>query len=196
MKTKFRRVAAALISLFVLASCAFTPHNVVLNPTTATSNSQVGKGTKLFFRFADERDDTTVGHRSVSTIGAKVSATSLPTIVESRLRDGLIAKGYELVDSEDTADAKVTFRLRAFQFYIEQGFWSGGQNANAVLAADARRGEKDFTNVYRYSNEKRIQVIPDGGGIDTQMNSVLSEVLNKALADTSLDAFLTGKPAP
>ena len=128
--------------------------------------------------------------------GAKVSATSLPTIVESRLREGLIAKGYELVDSEDTADAKVTFRLRAFQFYIEQGFWSGGQNANAVLAADARRGEKDFTNVYRYSNEKRIQVIPDGGGIDTQMNSVLSEVLNKALADTSLDAFLTGKPAP
>jgi YajG family uncharacterized lipoprotein len=125
--------------------------------------------------------------------GAKITAEQLPSIVETQLREGETKKGYTLVPSQEGSEATVTFRLRSFKLGIEQGFWSGGQNVAAALSVDARRGPKDYSNVYRHESEKRIQVIPDGHEIDQVMTAALSEILSKALSDGNLDLFLTGR---
>ena len=192
MSSKIRFSILLMTALFT-SGCAWTPHSVDLQPQVSTAQSSVGTGTRLFMRFVDERDDMIVGHRAVGDNGAKITAEQLPSVVEGQLRDGETKKGYTLVPSQEGSDATVTFRLRSFKLGIEQGFWSGGQNVAAALTVDARRGLKDYNNVYRHESEKRIQVIPDGHEIDQVMTAALSEILSKALSDDNLDLFLTGK---
>lgn len=187
------RFSIALFFVQPLLGCVFTPHELALAPKTQVTDSDVGGGTDLYFRFVDERDDTTVGHRGVATVGAKISADALPTLMESQIREGLARKQYHLVDTESPNHPSVVFRLVSFKYYVEQGFWTGGEEVNAALAVDARRADKSFNNVYRYSNDHRLVVVPGGSELDTQMNTALNDILSKEANDRSLDSFLTGK---
>lgn len=110
-----------------------------------------------------------------------------------RLREILQKKQYQVVDAGGTGNADVTYRLRSFKFEIEQGFFTGGQNAAAALSVDARRDGKSYTKVYRYNSEERIMVVPGGDQIDAQMNEVLTQIVTKAAADQNFDQFVTGK---
>jgi uncharacterized lipoprotein YajG len=186
------RRLVAVGALTLLSACAFTPHDLHLQPA-APSASTVGQNTAVFFRFVDERDDVTVGHRGVGGNGAKISAESLSKLVETQLRQSLQQKKYRLVDSEPGATASVVYRLRSFKFDIERGFFSGGRNSTAALAVDARRSDKTYANVYRYNNEERIMVVPGGDEIDGQMNAALNQILVQAYTDDSLDRLLTGQ---
>lgn len=187
-----KRIVIAAACLCV-AGCAFTPHEVRLQPMPSVAGSTIGRGTLVYYRFSDERDDTTVGHRSVATVGAKISAPDLASTIDRELRRGIQAKGYEISPDQSAASSAVTFRLRSFKFEIETGFFSGAQNASAVLAVDALRGGRAYTNVYRSGSEQRIMVVPGGDAIDAQMNTALTSVLQQALSDGNLDLFLTAR---
>jgi uncharacterized lipoprotein YajG len=190
MRSKLFRCALLLANILLVNGCAFTPHQLQLAPKINVAESEVGQGTKINFRFLDERDDTTIGHRSVATVGAKISAEQLPGFVEQQLRDGLAKKHYQFVDTESAANASVVYRLRALKFEIESGFFTGGRNASAALAVDVRRGQQSYTTVYRYNSEERILFLPGGDEIDNQMNEALGQILNKALADAAFDQFI------
>ena len=177
----------------VVGACAFTPHELAVKPAVEPAASDVGQGTRVFFRFVDERDDVTIGHRSVATVGAKISSSDLPGIIEAQLRQSLMKKQFQLTDSEPAGVAEVTYRLRSFKFDIESGFFSGGRNASAALAVDARRGDRSYTTVYRYNSEERILFVPAGNEIDAQMNAALNQILVKADADESLMHLLAGR---
>ncbi len=180
------------LGLLLVAGCAWTAHDVQLAPTAQATASNAGHGAKVFFRFLDDRDDVTVGNRSFSSNGAKVTAADLPRTVEERLRDTLKRKQFDLVSEEAGADAMVTYRLRSFKFGIEKGFWSGARNAAAALAVDARRAGRTYANVYRTNSEQRIQVVPGGDEINAQMNAALNDILQKANDDGELIRILAG----
>lgn len=192
MKSALRwaKPIASIAVLLLAAACAFTPHDTELRPTVQSSDSTVGQGRPVFFRFVDERDDVVVGHRSVGSFGAKVSATNLPTIVESQLRQSLEKKAFVLIGAEQPGTPTVVYRLRSFKFEVESGFFTGGRNATATLAVDARRGERSYNNVYRYNSEQRIVFVPGGSEINDQMNAALTQVLQQAAEDKELDRFL------
>jgi uncharacterized lipoprotein len=184
--------AMMLGTLGVLSGCAFTPAELALKPPTSMSNSDVGHGTPVSFKFVDERDDVTVGHRGVSTMGAKISAQDLPGMMEADLRKDIANKQFAIAQDGQHADAEVIFRLRSFKFDIESGFFTGGRNANAALAVDARRGDKTYNNVYRYNSEQRILFVPGESEINQQMNAALDQILTKAYDDGELSRFLSG----
>lgn len=176
-----------------LSACTFTPHDLQVKPTVQPIASSVGQGTRVFFRFVDDRDDVTIGHRGVGSVGAKISSADLPQSVEAQLREELQKKQFDLVSSEAGSEASVTYRLRSFKFDIEQGFFSGGRNAAAALAVDAQRGSRTYANVYRYNSEERIMFVPGGDEIDNQMNAALNQILTKADTDEALDRLLVGQ---
>jgi uncharacterized lipoprotein YajG len=194
---RFAALSAALMAMLV-SGCAWTPHDVQVATTAPTPVSTVGSGTHLYFQFVDDRDDVTVGHRGVATVGAKITAADVPQVVEKHLRTMLQNKGYTLLDGPVGSDAGVTYRLRAFKFEIESGLFTGGQNADVVLAVDASRaldashGAQTYKTVYRSNSEERILAVPDGDAIDQQLNAALTDVLTKAANDTALDSVLTG----
>jgi uncharacterized lipoprotein YajG len=190
--SRARILASVLVFSAALSACAWTPHELDLAPKTLPVQSAVGNGTSLYFKFTDERDDLTIGHRSTATVGAKISAANLPATVEKSLREELQSKKFVIMESEEKADASVVYRLRAFKFYISQGFWAGKKNVSAVLAVDAHRGGKSYSNIYRYNSADTIVFVPGGKDIDAQMNDALEQILDKAAADKDLEAFLVG----
>jgi uncharacterized lipoprotein YajG len=127
--------------------------------------------------------------------GARISAMTLPAVVENQLREGLMKKGYQLVPSEIGANAVASFRLRAFSISLEMGFFSGGQNENVTLAVDATKSGRTFTQIYRYSQEQRVQFVPTESEIDQLLNQALTDVIRQTLSDGRLDTFLTDKGA-
>jgi len=188
-----RQIFSACAAAIGLAACTWTPHELQVKPAVDPTASEVGNGTRVFFRFVDERDDVTIGHRGIATVGAKISSNDLPGIIEAQLRQSLAKKQFQLTDSEPAGDSAVTYRLRSFKFDIEAGFFTGGRNASAALAVDAKRGDRTYTTVYRYNSEERILFVPGGSEIDNQMNSALNQILAKADADESLSHLLAGR---
>lgn len=184
------KVVGTLLIAACIVACVFTEHDAELRSTAPVVTSNVGRGTKLYFRFVDERDDVVVGHRGLGGNGAKIMAAELPAQFESSLRDALIKKGFELVTNEQGSDASVVYRLRSFKYNVSQGYFTSGENSAAVLAVTAKRKAETYDHVYRYNNEERIIFVPTGGHLDEQMNAGLTSVLGQADSDAALDAFL------
>jgi uncharacterized lipoprotein len=187
------KIIVSCAAALLLSACAFTPHDLALYPSTSVSPSTVGSGTKVYFRFVDDRDDTVVGVRGARAMGAKIAAPTLPAVAEARLKEGLQTKGYALVSDEQASDDTVTYRMRSFKFNVETGFWSGSDNVSAVLAVDALKNGKTYSNVYRFNSQHSAQVVPAGEDLDLMMNRALSDILQQAVTDSALDKFLTGK---
>lgn len=183
----------ALLAATTLSACAFTPLDTALTPSATVPSSTLGQGSKLYFSFVDDRDDTVIGHRGVGNNGAEITVPSLPDTVQTSLRNDLTNQGFTLTSNADGADASVTFRLRAFKFGLAQGFWSGEEDTAATLEVAAQRGARGYNQVYRFNDVTRIQVVPDEDGVKAKLNAALDGVLGKAYADQALNQFLAGK---
>ncbi len=188
-----RLVSAALVCV-VLGGCAFTPHDVSLQPIETYNQSGVGTGTHIFYRFVDERDDLTLGARGAAGQGSRITANALPAMMQAQLRDVLTRKGFSLTGEEGDADATVNYRMRSFKFEVETGFWTGSDNVSAVLAVDALRRGRTYTNVYRFNSQHTAMVVPGGGDLDTMMNAAMNDLLRQADADLALFQFLAKGP--
>lgn len=180
-----------MVVALCVSGCAFVDHEIVLQPQTNIAQSTVGSSVRLFVRFVDERADQNIGNRAAGNQGARISARNLPSVTEAQLRDGLARKGYQIVTTEQGADAVAVYRLRGFSFSTDIGFFTGGQNQNAVLAVDASRAGRTFTKVYRYETQQRVIAIAGEGTIDMLMNTALADILQQALSDAEADSFLT-----
>jgi uncharacterized lipoprotein YajG len=186
-----RFLKCLIVTGFVaLAGCTFTPKELELYAHPTISETNIGADTALYFRFVDDRDETTVGVRGASNSGSKITAANLAEYVEHELREGLEAKGYILIKDKQEAVAEITYRLRAFKFSLNMGFWTGAENKSAVIAVDAEKGEVDYAKTYRVDDEDREMFVPGGDEINEEMNAALAAVLNKAMNDGALDLFL------
>lgn len=189
----FVKILVASFFAILLSACAYTPHNVAVSATAPTISSGIGTNVTTRLVVLDDRDDLTVGQRAVAGMGADISATSLIETFTREVRLGLQAQGFTVVDEDATAPSEIEVRLRAFKYYVEEGFWSGGENISTVVAVEANRDEAKYRNVYRSSDEKRIQAISSGDRIDRLMNAALSEVLSQIMRDKKLMNTLAGR---
>jgi uncharacterized lipoprotein YajG len=193
MITKAYKFCTILGLTLLAGGCAFTPHEVSLTATAPNYSTDIGKGATVGLRFIDDRDTKTVGQRGAGMVGSDISASNLVLHVENQVTGILRSNGFKVVDYNDANEAKVTVSLRTFKFFIETGFWTGAKNVDVSLKADARNGGRDFLNNYAYNQEERVLVIPDGSGIDSMMNTALTDVLTKLSVDKELMKFLAGK---
>jgi uncharacterized lipoprotein len=180
------------VLLLVVGGCAFTPHEVQMNAVAPRLTSDVGDGITVGLRFVDDRESSTVGQRGAGMQGADVSASSLMSHVERQSRQILTDKGFTITgyNNNEDSDVKLTISVRAFRFFIETGFWTGANNVDVIIKSEARKGMADYENTYRFNNEERMLVVPDGDGIDQMLNAALSDVLTQMAADTALYNFL------
>lgn len=179
---------ALLISLTMLVSaCAYTPHDVQIDAQAPAINSDAGQGKKLGLRIFDDRPSTTVGQRGAMNIGADITADQLMDRFEEEVTDAYAAQGFEIVDyNNPSADARLEASMRNFNFFIESGFWTGANNVDIVIKADAKNGRRTYAETYRFQSEERMLVVPDAESISTSLNAGLSDVLTKMTTDSQL----------
>ena len=186
--------ALVLIALVIATTgCAFTSHNAnvtIKQPKAVATKAATGKVLRL--RVVDERDEPDLGRRGAGIAVAKVKAEGLMPKFTRAVEDGFRAKGFELTDDPTSADAELLVALRTLKFEESAGFFTVGAEADATILAEARRGDRDYRNQYRSSDEDRQLAISFGEGIDEQLTLVLNEVLAQLFSDSRLDEFLTG----
>jgi uncharacterized lipoprotein len=194
MVTFFSRLITAALVCAALGGCAFTPHDVNLQPIETYNQSGIGAGTHIFFRFVDERDDLTLGARGAAGQGSRITANALPATMQAQLRDVLARKGFGFASAEGDAEATVNYRMRSFKFEVETGFWTGSDNVSAVLAVDALRHGRTYTSVYRFNSQHTAIVVPGGGDLDAMLSAAMNDLLRQADADSALFEFLAKGP--
>ena len=188
-----RSILVLSLLMFIVAGCAYTPHNVnvaINQPTAAPSiNAQ---DTTIFLEVVDERDEPDLGRRGAGIAVAKVTSEGLMQKFTRAVENGFQAKGYKLTNDRGVADAELLVALRTLKFEESAGFFTVGAEVDATIIAEAERGSKDYRNQYRFSDEDRQIAISFGDGIDEQINLALNEVLAQLLNDHRLDDFMTG----
>lgn len=184
-----------LIGIFALTGgCAFTSHQVnVAVKQPATVGSTIEKPTTIRLSVVDERDEKDLGHRGAGIAAAKVTVEGLMPTFTSAVEEGFRKKGYTLTSAQDSAGADLLVSLRALKFDESAGFFTVGSEADATILVEAHRGSANYRNQYRSSDEDRQVAISFGGGIDQQVNEVLSNALSQLLSDSKLDSFLVGE---
>jgi len=189
-------IGVCIVSLFA-AGCAFTPHDVALSlAAPEVANASVGEGTAVRLRVLDERDEAELGNRGAGISVAEVTADGLMPEFTRVVREGFEAKGYTLTENAEEADADLDIALRSVKFDETSGFWTVGANVAVTILAEAEKGEDDYKNTYRVTDEERQFAISTGGGIDESINGALNEALGKLFSDEKLDSFLTGVELP
>jgi uncharacterized lipoprotein YajG len=166
----------------LVSGCALTPHDARLTPATQAASSDIGRGTRVFFRFIDVRDDVTLGQRGNRQSGT-VKAADLPRTLEAQLRDMLERKQFEVVTDEPTADARVIYRLRSFRYGTQVNFWTLAPTAVATLEVEAWRKDRSQATIYRSRSEKLSAFSPEGDKIDSVLNAALDDLLQQAGTD-------------
>jgi uncharacterized lipoprotein YajG len=197
-----------VVLALMTAGCAYAPLDVKLAALAPAPQSAVGAGTRLDFRFVDERLKSTLGQRiEIGPLAnsAPITAADLPAFVEKTLRDGMAAKGYELAGG-----IPVTFHLRVMTFGMQTPYESGRadvgyvpgreaaspsgtETAYAVLAVDSAREGRSYKNFYRAMVTDGTFLAASDGQISARVNAALSSVLEQVRSDQKLDLFLTEK---
>ncbi|NIR47671.1 hypothetical protein GWO43_25635 [candidate division KSB1 bacterium] len=188
-----KQVAALAVFAILMTGCAFTPHKAKVSidqPKIAPSTT--AQGTTIRLKVVDERDDQDLGRRGAGIAVAKVRAEGLMPQFTQAVEEGFRKKGFELINDTAAADAELLVVLRALKFEESAGFFTVGAEADATILAEAKRGDEDYRNQYRSSDEDRQFAISFGGGIDEQLSLVLNDVLAQLFNDKRLDDFLTG----
>ena len=185
-----KQIGVLFCVLFLISACTFVPHEVNVTAKAPKTESGIGAGVIIELQVIDDRDSMVVGQRGAGMFGADITAGNVMNVLEGELSAAFRAKGFIIATLDSEADAEVEVRLRAFKFFVETGFFTGAENASAVVAIEAEKRSKDFDRSYRSSSEDRILFVPGEGAIDDKLNAALSDVLKQIMADRELLEFL------
>ena len=189
-----KHIAVIVLLGVLMTGCAFTPHNAnVEMKQPKPVSSTVAEGTTILLTVVDERDEPDLGRRGAGINVAKIRSEELFPKFTRVVEDGFRAKGYELTYKSGSADAKLVVALRTLKFEESAGFFTVGAEADATILAEAERGDDEYRNQYRSSDEDRQLAVSFGEGIDEQLSLVMNEVMEQLFSDNRLDSFLTGQ---
>jgi hypothetical protein len=79
-------------------------------------------------------------------------------------------------------------------YETSNGFFTGGVHTRAALKAVAQRNQGDFEELYRAEGEERVLIVPTAASDAERINLVLSQAIDKLLADQRLLEFLAAPP--
>jgi len=188
-----KTVALFVLSL-LMSGCAFSPQSARIRPIASVAESNVGKGVVVAVRVVDERPDQAIGKRGAGGVGADiVPANQIEVAVQELLVASLKKRGFSVVDSNVSAQAKLGVEVRFLQYSVSQGLGSGGINIKVAIKATASNGGQIYEQLYRNDKEERVQFIPAAQTNENWINESLSKCIQDLLDDTALTEALAGK---
>ena len=127
--------------------------------------------------------DQTIGYRGVGYVkGAKISTDQdVAGIIQSEVINGLRKKGFDPVSNSQETQRSLKVEIRLIEYSTSTGLWTAGVETKAALKAIAKNKDKNYENLYRVGNEKRIMVTPTANSNAKLINNLVAQVLEKFL---------------
>jgi uncharacterized lipoprotein YajG len=185
-----------LCALLGTSGCAWTAQRVNLNPAVAVPASRIGKGRPVFVEVKDERPSEILGYK-VPAGGGEIKPSQDPALVgRGALVGGLTQLGFQPAAQASAATPALAVELRAIDYKVTQGFWSGGLYVDVAMKALCKIGDTiKYDALYRGHHEENIQVAQSQAENEEYINDALSQAINGALRDERLLQCLAGGDA-
>jgi hypothetical protein len=170
----------------LLTGCAWTGQQVDLSPNIESKRGPVVNDRRVLIRVDDERPSRIFGHKAPAGGGEITPVQDPVVVVHDAFARGLTQLGFVPTESAEDA-AQLEIELRAIDYKVMQGFWSGGLYVDVVLKAICRFGPMiRYDEVFKGHHEERVQIAQSKSSNEAFINDALSQAINAALWDEQL----------
>jgi uncharacterized lipoprotein len=172
----------------LLASCAFTPQQVTLNPQVQVSPGGFGQGRSVPFTAVDERPSSAIGSRGVGGFGAEITSNQdVAAIIHGALSDGLRRQGFSPVPATGSDARALRVEIRNLEYKVTPGIFVGTLRTEAVLKGICMMGSgRPYERLYRGQHEESVFVVQFAGQNEEYINRSVSQAVNSLLQDSDL----------
>ena len=189
------RKFSSLALIFVITSCgsvALEPAHVKLAPDVPLVTVNLGRGAPIFLRVLDARPEKITDARQKYVEAAPIlPVDDLGQMLQDLFAKRLSALGFELLIADDKSSTSLDIAIRKLQY----GTYSTTParvhiDASATVEIyknTARVTEKAYSRIYE---EESPAMGPSGSWLEDKSNTVLSQLIEKILADLELLAAL------
>lgn len=189
--TFMARIAGAAMATVLLAGCAqLSPQQVTFQPDVPESAIE-GDGSTLWIDIEDNRPTNVIGQRG--GVYAKSSditpAGNLRDLLRSTAESVLVDAGYQLVDM--SPDVELTLALDELSYRLEDVDAARKEATGAAkISIQAVRGGTVYSNSFRSQRSIETLRYPSTEENTELLNHVFNAVVERALTDPGLQAFL------
>ncbi len=181
-----------LITVSLLAACAYSPQQITINPDVDTTAEDYGRGRPVHVVVEDGRAVKALGSRggvykdtSLITIG-----NSMTEAIAGAAEARLAVQGFNTNSiSGDTTTIKIIIDSLNYDTPVQ----SVGKKVklDALLKLEVTAGNEIYTGQYKSSSERQTVVTPSMARNEEMVNAILSSTLNRLFSDPKLKAFLS-----
>jgi len=185
------RAALAGVMTLLLAGCAqLSPQQVTFEPDVPESSIQ-GDGSTLWVDVEDNRPSNVIGQRGgIYEDSSDITpAGNLRELLRATAEDTLREAGYELVEMNPRIE--FTLSLDELNYRVEDVDAARKEaTASAKISVQAVRGGTIYSNAFRSQRTIETLRFPSTEENSEILNHVFNAVVQRALTDPGLQAFL------
>lgn len=185
--------AFAMMAVAVLFSgCTFIDQKVQIQPELTVAQANIGGGRKVAVKVVDEREDAVLGKRGTGMVeGAKITTEQdMVQLFADLITQALRQKGFEPIPFEESTPTTLRAEIRAIQYDVSVGLWTGSNMAKSTLKVIAKNADKTYEKTYRGQSEIRTMWVASQETNAKIINGAVNEVLRHMFEDAELLSFL------
>ena len=183
---------AILFGTMLLAGCALSPQDVDVNPRIAVEKPEQVIDGVVSVAVYDDRISKILGNRGgvYGNTNAITTTDKLPLALRSAVELGLRELGMTVTQSETVAQFQLY--LDELEYKVPEGSYITQVDLKAKIRVVVTSGGERFSGSYSSTLQERVPSAPSEKKNEELINTVLANVLNRALADPELEDFLSG----
>ncbi|WP_226665102.1 YajG family lipoprotein [Microbulbifer aggregans] len=181
---------AAALAACLLAACAHSPVQIMVQPQVSVPADTIGSGYTVYARGVNQLEGGGLG--SLGGVYADASNVTLANDIEQALavalNQGFGSWAFRPVDAG--GDVQVVANLTQLSYDSPNKLYTTKVNSGAAIQLQVTvRGATFFGN-YATSGKDRNLIKPSREEVETSVNQLLSATLQRAFEDEKLKAFL------
>ncbi len=187
-----RKYLAIILGSVLMAGCALSPQDVDVNPKIVVEKPEQTIDGVVSVAVYDDRISKSLGNRGgvYGKTNAINTTDKLPLALRSAVELGLRELGMTVTQSEEVAQFQLY--LDELEYEVPEGNYVTQVDLKTRVRVTAISGNERFTGSYSSTIRERVPSAPSEKKNEELVNKVLSDVLNRALADPELEDFLAG----
>ncbi|MEY8262835.1 MAG: YajG family lipoprotein [Bermanella sp.] len=178
-----------LLLVLSLAGCALGPQKVQVMPTLAFENLR-GLQTPIELVVVDRRKNSErLGYRNAQQQGIIEFNTPLVSALGSAMQDAMLAQGINMQKGGEPF-TKLTVQIDKLHYSSPDENWVSRIKMNAEISIFVNRDGSSFKKRFSANRSQDVATAPSLEFNEKYMNTLLSEVINKAINDRDVVNFL------
>lgn len=188
MNRVFSMMAAGMAML--LAACAHSPVQVVVQPQVSVPADTIGSGYTVQARGVSQLENGGLG--SLGGVYADSSNVRLGNDIEQSLQTALYQglESWSFRPVEGPADVQVVASLTDLRYDSPNKLYTTKVDTGAAIQLQVTIGGATFYGNYSTSGKDRNLIKPSKEEVQSSINRLLSATLQRAFEDEKLKAFL------